>query len=347
MAYKVTLIPGDGIGPEVISAAVDVIEATGVHINWERVEAGGQAMEKEGTPLPAYVIESIRKNKIALKGPLTTPIGYGFRSLNVALRKEFDLFANIRPVRSFDGVESLHKDVDLIIVRENTEDLYIGQERMIDENRAESIKVITKGASERICKYAFYLAENLNRKKVTLVHKANILKLTDGLFLETGRKVAKDHPHIEFEEVIVDAMSMKLVQNPQDYQVIVAPNLYGDILSDLAAGLVGGLGLAPSANIGEDIAIFEPVHGSALDIANMNMANPISAILSGAMMLKHMGRLKEAGMIEDAIEDVLKDKESRTRDLGGILGTREFTEKIIEKIYSYKQVEGDGYAKEI
>ncbi len=347
MAYNVTLIPGDGIGPEVISAAVDVVEATGLDINWERVDAGVKAIEEEGNPLPAYVIESIRRNKIALKGPLTTPIGSGFRSVNVALRKELDLYANIRPLKSFSSLKSLHQDVDLIIVRENTEDLYIGKEQMINDNKAEGIKLITRGASERICKYAFSLAQNLNRKKVTLVHKANILKLTDGLFLECGRQVAKDYPDIEFEEVIVDAMAMKLVMNPQAYHIIVAPNLYGDILSDLAAGLVGGLGLAPSANIGHDAAIFEPVHGSAPDIANKNMANPISAILSGVMMLRHMGKFKEASWIERAIETVLEDEDSRTRDLGGQLGTREFTQKIIDQINIYKKVEGGAYDKEV
>lgn len=347
MAYNVTLIPGDGIGPEVIFAAVDVVEATGLDINWERVDAGVKAIEEEGNPLPAYVIESIRRNKIALKGPLTTPIGSGFRSVNVALRKELDLYANIRPLKSFSSLKSLHQDVDLIIVRENTEDLYIGKEQMINDNKAEGIKLITRGASERICKYAFSLAQNLNRKKVTLVHKANILKLTDGLFLECGRQVAKDYPDIEFEEVIVDAMAMKLVMNPQAYHIIVAPNLYGDILSDLAAGLVGGLGLAPSANIGHDAAIFEPVHGSAPDIANKNMANPISAILSGVMMLRHMGKFKEASWIERAIETVLEDEDSRTRDLGGQLGTREFTQKIIDQINIYKKVEGGAYDKEV
>lgn len=332
MAYDITLISGDGVGPEVISSAVAVIEATGVHINWERVEAGVKAIETEGVPLSDNVIKSIKKNKVALKGPLTTPIGQGFRSVNVGLRKELNLFANIRPVKSFKGVKCLHKDVDLIIVRENTEDLYIGQERMIDDNRAESNKIITREASERICKYAFQMARDLNRKKVTLVHKANIMKLTDGLFLECGKNIAKDYPDIEFEDMIVDAMSMKLVQFPQDYDIIVAPNLYGDILSDLAAGLIGGLGLAPSANIGKDAAIFEPVHGSAPDIANMNVVNPVSAILSGAMMLKHIGESDAAIRIEKAISKVLKDEINRTRDLGGNQGTKEFTEKVIQEI---------------
>lgn len=334
MAYHITLIPGDGIGPEVISSAVDIIKASGVVIKWERVEAGVKALEREGSPLPDSVISSIRKNKIVLKGPLTTPVGGGFRSVNVSLRKELKLFANIRPVKSFKGVKGLHKDVDLIIVRENTEDLYISKERMIDENRAESIKLITREASERICKFAFQRAKDLKRKKVTLVHKANIMKLSDGLFLKAGRKIAQNYPDIEFEDMIVDAMSMKLVQFPQDYDVIVAPNLYGDILSDLAAGLIGGLGLAPSANIGEDIAIFEPVHGSALDIADKNVANPLSAILSGAMMLKHIGELDAATKIERAVSEVLKDEVNLTKDLGGRQGTKEFTERVIEKLDS-------------
>lgn len=332
MTYNITLIPGDGIGPEVISAAVKVMEATGVNIKWEKVVAGANAMESEGTPLPDYVINSIEKNKVVLKGPITTPIGQGFRSVNVRLRKKLNLFANIRPIKSFDGVYSFHKDVDLIIVRENTEDLYAGIERMIDQNKAESIKIITRQASERICKYAFQMARNLNRKKVTLVHKANIMKLSDGLFLECGRKIAKDYQDIEFQEMIVDAMSMKLVQFPQDYDVILAPNLYGDILSDLAAGLIGGLGLAPGANLGEDIAVFEPVHGSALDIANKNMANPTSAMLSGVMMLKHIGEFEAADKIEKALSKVLKDKASRTMDLGGKQGTKEFTKKVIESM---------------
>ena len=330
MAKTITLIPGDGIGPEVISATVKIIDATGVNINWDKVEAGANTIETEGTPLPDYVIDSIKKNKVVLKGPITTPIGQGFRSVNVSLRKKLNLFANIRPIKSFDKVESLHKDVDLLIVRENTEDLYAGIERMIDEDRAESIKIITREASERICKYAFELAIKENRKKVTLVHKANIMKLSDGLFLESGRKIAKDYPSVEFEEMIVDAMSMKLVQFPQEYDVIVAPNLYGDILSDLSAGLIGGLGLAPGVNIGEEVAIFEPVHGSALDIANKNIANPTSAILSGVLMLKHIGEYKAAAKIEEALQMVLKDRESRTIDLDGKLGTKEFTEKIIE-----------------
>lgn len=330
MEHNITLIPGDGIGPEVISSAVKVIEATGVSINWEEVEAGESSIKTHGTPLPDYVINSIKKNKVALKGPVTTPVGKGFRSINVGLRQGLNLFANIRPIKSYQGIESLHKNVDFIIVRENTEDLYAGIEHKIDEDTAESIKIITRKASERICRYAFELAKKEGRKKVTLAHKANIMKLSDGLFLECGRKISEEYKDIEFEDIIIDAMCMKLVQFPGDYDVIVAPNLYGDILSDLSAGLIGGLGLAPGANIGEEIAVFEPVHGSAPDIAGKNIANPTSAILSGIMMLKHIGEFQNAIKIEKALMDTLKDENSRTIDLGGNLRTKEFTKKIID-----------------
>ena len=329
MTYNITLIPGDGIGPEVISAAKKVIEATGISINWEIVEAGTSTIKTYGTPLPNYVIDSIKKNKVALKGPITTPIGEGFKSVNVRLRQELNLFANVRPIKSFEGIDSLHKDVDFIIVRENTEDLYAGIEHMVGEDAAESIKIITRSASDRICKFAFELARAEERKKLTLVHKANIMKLSDGLFLECGRKCGEIYKDIEFEDIIVDAMSMKLVQFPQDYDIIVAPNLYGDILSDLSAGLIGGLGLAPGANIGEEIAIFEPVHGSAPDIMGKNIANPTSAILSGAMMLKHIGESEAAIRIEKALADTFKDQNNRTVDLGGNLGTEQFTQQII------------------
>ncbi len=330
MTYNITLIPGDGVGPEVISAAKKVIDATGVSIEWEIVEAGASTIKTYGTPLPDYVIDSIKKNKVALKGPITTPIGKGFRSVNVKLRQELNLFANVRPIKSFDGINSLHKDVDFIIVRENTEDLYAGIEHRVGEDAAESIKIITRGASDRICRFAFELARAEGRKKVTLVHKANIMKLSDGLFLECGRKCGENYKDIKFEDVIVDAMSMKLVQFPQDYDIIVAPNLYGDILSDLSAGLIGGLGLAPGANIGEEIAVFEPVHGSAPDIMGKNIVNPTSAILSGAMMLKHIGKSDAAIRIEKALANTLKDQNNRTVDLGGNLGTEEFAQEIIK-----------------
>ncbi|MCB5559225.1 isocitrate/isopropylmalate dehydrogenase family protein [Anaerosalibacter bizertensis] len=330
MAYNITLIPGDGIGPEVIGAARKVIDASGVDISWEIVEAGAISNKNLGTPLPNYVINSIKKNKIALKGPVTTPIGEGFKSVNVTLRQNLNLFANIRPIKSYEGIESIHKNVDFVVVRENTEDLYTGIEHMVGEDAAESIKIITKDASERICRFAFELARREGRKKVTLVHKANIMKLSDGLFLRCGKEIAKEYTDIEFEDIIVDAMSMKLVQNPQNYDVIVAPNLYGDILSDLSAGLVGGLGLAPGANIGEDIAVFESVHGSAPDIAGKNIANPTSAILSGVMMLKYIGEERVAKKIENALAETLRDK--GTIDLGGNLGTEEFAQEVIKNL---------------
>lgn len=333
MAYNITLIPGDGIGPEVIGAARKVIDASGVDISWEIVEAGAISNKNLGTPLPNYVINSIKKNKIALKGPVTTPIGEGFKSVNVTLRQNLNLFANIRPIKSYEGIESIHKNVDFVVVRENTEDLYTGIEHMVGEDAAESIKIITKDASERICRFAFELARREGRKKVTLVHKANIMKLSDGLFLRCGKEIAKEYTDIEFEDIIVDAMSMKLVQNPQNYDVIVAPNLYGDILSDLSAGLVGGLGLAPGANIGEDIAVFESVHGSAPDIAGKNIANPTSAILSGVMMLKYIGEERVAKKIENALAETLKDK--GTIDLGGNLGTEEFAQEVIKNLKWY------------
>ncbi|NLJ79036.1 MAG: isocitrate/isopropylmalate dehydrogenase family protein [Tissierellia bacterium] len=332
MTYNITLIRGDGIGPEVIDSAKEVIEATGVPVEWDIVEAGNIAMQEHGNPLPASVIDSIRDNKVAFKGPITTPVGKGFRSANVRLRQELDLFANIRPIKSFKGVDSLHQDVDFVIIRENTEDLYAGIEHMVGEDAAESIKIITRKASERICKFAFELARAQCRRKLTLVHKANIMKLSDGLFLECGKKYAKLYDDILFEDVIVDAMSMKLVQFPQDYDIIVAPNLYGDILSDLSAGLIGGLGLAAGANVGHDMAVFEPIHGSALDIAGKGIANPTSAILSGIMMLRHIGESGPAERMEQALDKVFENKDNRTPDLGGNLRTEEFTQKVIDKM---------------
>lgn len=332
MVHDIVLIYGDGIGREVISSAVEVIEKTGVKINWDIADMGEDSIKKSNTPLSDDVIENIRDKKVALKGPITTPIGEGFRSVNVDLRKKLNLFANIRPIKSFEGVKSLHKDVDLLIVRENTEDLYIGVEHMVGDDAAESIKIITRKASERICRRAFELARIENRKKVTLVHKANIMKLTDGLFLKCGREIAKEYSDIEFEDVIIDAMCMKLVQSPQKYDVIVAPNLYGDILSDLCAGLIGGLGFAPGANCGDEVAVFEPVHGSAPDIQGKDIANPTSAILSGVMMLRHIGENECADKIEHALKLALKDENNKTFDLGGKLSTKEFTELIIKYI---------------
>jgi isocitrate dehydrogenase (NAD+) len=332
MDHIITLIPGDGIGPEVTAATVKIIESSGVKINWEIVRAGAEVIEEFNTALPSYVLESIKKNKIALKGPITTPVGKGFKSVNVTLRQELNLYANIRPIKTYEGVPSRFTDVDLIIVRENSEDLYAGIEHMVTEDIAESIKIISKKASDRIVEFAFKLAKEQNRKEVLAVHKANIMKLSDGLFLKCARNIAENHKDIAFGDVIVDAMSMKLVMNPEKYDVLVMPNLYGDILSDMAAGLIGGLGLVPGANIGEEGAVFEPAHGSAPDIAGLNIANPTACILSGVMMLRFIGEVAAADKIEKAVEAVLKEGKYLTCDLGGTTGTREFAEVIIEKM---------------
>ncbi|MCY6484347.1 isocitrate dehydrogenase (NAD(+)) [Clostridium aestuarii] len=332
MAYNITLIPGDGIGPEVMEAAKMVIDASGVKINWEVAEAGAKVIDEYGTPLPDYVIDSIKKNRVALKGPVTTPVGKGFRSVNVGLRQSLDLYANVRPVKTYSGVPCRYENVDLIIVRENTEGLYAGIEHNVGDVAAESIKVITKKASDRIAEFAFNIAEKQGRKKVTAVHKANIMKLSDGLFLNCSRKVAEKHKDIQFNDMIVDAMSMRLVQNPQNYDVLVMPNLYGDILSDMASGLVGGLGVVPGANIGEDIAVFEAVHGSAPDIAGKNIANPTAAILSGVMMLKYLEEYEVAKKIDDAVAKVLKKGEIVTTDLGGTAKTMEFAQEVINNL---------------
>ncbi|MCT4509989.1 MAG: isocitrate/isopropylmalate dehydrogenase family protein [Tepidibacter sp.] len=330
MPNKITLIPGDGIGPEVVYATKDIIDKSGAEIEWEILNAGICVMDEYNTPLPDKVIDSIKKNKVALKGPITTPVGTGFRSVNVALRQKLNLYANIRPIKSYEGINTLHKNVDFVIVRENTEGLYAGIEHRVGDEACESIKIITKKASDRIAKFAFELAKKENRKKVTATHKANIMKLSDGLFLKCAKDVAKDY-EIDFEDVIVDAMSMKLVMNPQNYDVVVAPNLYGDVLSDMSAGLIGGLGMAPGANIGDNIAVFEPVHGSAPDIAGKNLANPISCILTGVMMLKYIGENDAALKIESALEKVFKQKDKLTKDLvGGLLGTKEFAQTVIE-----------------
>jgi len=329
LTYNITLIPGDGIGPQVTEAAKMVLEASGVEINWEIMEAGEKVIEKYGTPLPDYVIDSIKRNRVALKGPVTTPVGTGFRSINVALRQALKLYANVRPVKSYKGVPSRYKNIDLVIVRENTEGLYMGIEHMVGEDAAESVRIITRKASERIAKFAFGLARKEERRKVTAVHKANIMKCTDGLFLDCVRKISQEYPEIIFEDVIVDAMSMKLVQTPQDYEVLVMPNLYGDILSDLAAGLVGGLGVVPGVNIGEKEAVFEPAHGSAPEL-NSNMANPTATILSGIMMLRYLGEREAADRVEKAVEKVLKKGKKTTKDLGGSAGTLEYTKAIIE-----------------
>jgi len=331
LTYNITLIPGDGIGPEVTEAAKMVLEASGVEINWEIVEAGEKVIEKYGTPLPDYVIDSIKRNRVALKGPVTTPVGTGFRSINVALRQALKLYANVRTVKSYKGVPSRYKNIDLVIVRENTEGLYMGVEHMVGEDAAESIKIITRKASERIAKFAFELARKEERKKVTAVHKANIMKCTDGLFLDCVRKVSQEYPEIILEDVIVDAMSMKLVQTPQDYEVLVMPNLYGDILSDLAAGLVGGLGVVPGVNIGDREVVFEPVHGSAPELSS-NIANPTATILSGIMMLRYLEEKDAADRVEKAVAKILKNGKKLTPDLGGNVGTLEYTEEIINAL---------------
>lgn len=329
MAQTVTLIPGDGVGPEIVAAAREVIEAAGAEVVWEVVEAGEKVIPEYGTPLPHHVLDSIRKNKVALKGPLTTPVGTGFRSVNVALRKELDLYACVRPARSLPGVNSRYTDVDLIVVRENTEDLYAGVEHRVGRHAAESIKIITREASTRIVRFAFELARRAKRQKVTAVHKANIMKLTDGLFLECAREVARDYPDIAYEEMIVDAMCMKLVQAPEQYDVLVMPNLYGDIVSDLCAGLVGGLGVAPGANIGDEAAVFEPVHGSAPKHAGHNRVNPLATILSGVMMLEHLGQGEPAERIKRAVTRVLKEGRYLTYDLGGNARTQEMAAAIV------------------
>ncbi len=333
MAYRVTLIPGDGIGPELAEATRRVLDASGVAFEWESVDAGEAVMAEYGTPLPEHVLESIRRNKVALKGPITTPVGEGFRSVNVTLRQTLGLYANLRPARSIQGLETRYQDVDLVIVRENTEDLYAGIEHMVGPDAAESIKIITRAASERIARYAFEYAVANGRRKVTAVHKANIMKLSDGLFLESVRTIAKDYEgRIEFEDRIVDNMCMQLVQKPELYDVLVLPNLYGDIVSDLAAGLVGGLGVAPGANIGTDAAVFEPVHGSAPKYAGLDKANPTALLLSGVLMLRHLGEQAAAERVEAATRDVIAAGSHVTYDLGGTAGTSEFADAIIERL---------------
>lgn len=330
--YQITLIPGDGIGPEISAATKEVLAATGVDIRWEEKLAGEVAYSKFGQLLPEDTLLSIRKNKIALKGPLTTPVGTGFRSVNVALRKEFDLYINLRPARTYRGVKSRYDNVDLVVVRENTEDLYAGIEHMVGEDAAESIKIITRKGSERIVRFAFEYAVREGRKKVTAVHKANIMKCTDGLFLNTARRVAEEFPQIEFEDRIVDNMCMQLVQKPELYDVMVLPNLYGDIVSDLCAGLVGGLGMAPGANIGKDIAIFEPVHGSAPKHAGQNKANPSAMIFSAVMMLRHLGEMEASAKVENALAEVISEGCAVTYDLGGASSTSEMAMAVIDKM---------------
>ena len=329
----ITLINGDGIGPEISDSVVKIIDAAGVKIEWDVQTAGSDVLEKEGTPLPQRVIESIKKNKVALKAPVTTPIGKGFRSVNVQLRKTLDLYANLRPCKNLPNVKTKFANVDIVVVRENTEDLYAGIERQIDKDTAESIKIITRKASERICKFAFDYAVKNRRKEVCVVTKANIMKLSDGLFLESYRNVAQNYPQINQREILVDNLCMQLVQNPNQFDVLVLPNLYGDIVSDLCAGLIGGLGVAQGANIGEDYAVFEPVHGSAPDIKGQNKANPTALLLSALEMLKYIGESEKAEIIEKALFKTLSQGVC-TADLGGSASTIEFTDAIIKNLFN-------------
>ena len=358
MAYTITLIPGDGVGPEISEATRRVLEATGVKFKWELAYAGAEVMEKYGTPLPDSVLESIRKNKVAIKGPVTTPVGTGFRSVNVALRKALDLYACVRPCKTYPGAPTPFDDVNIVIVRENTEDLYAGVEfekgtaeagelidfinskkgDVIKSDSGLSIKMITESGSRRIIKYAFEYARRYGRKKVTATQKANIMKYSDGLFLSVAREVASKYPDIEFQEALIDNLCMQLVRRPQEYDVIVAPNLYGDIISDLCAGLVGGLGLAPGANIGDEIALFEPTHGSAPKYTGQNRVNPMAMMLSGVLMLRYIGEVKAADRLEKAIAAVIKEGKSvtydmkPTRDDPSAVGTSQVADAVIKKL---------------
>ncbi len=328
---KITLIKGDGIGPEITDAVVKIIEAAGVKIDWDVQTAGADVIEKEGVPLPDRVLESVKRNKIALKSPVTTPIGKGFRSVNVQLRKELDLYANLRPCYNLPGVKTRYENIDIVVVRENTEDLYAGIERQVDENTAESIKIITRSASTRIAEFAFDYAVKNNRKEVCVVTKANICKLSDGLFLECARETAKKYPDISFKEILVDNCCMQLVQNPNQFDILLLPNLYGDIVSDLCAGLIGGLGIAQGANIGKDYAVFEPVHGSAPDIAGQDKANPTAMLMSAIEMLNFTGENKAASRIKNALLKTLEEG-IKTADIGGSASCSEFTNAIIAKL---------------
>ena len=337
MAHHLTLIPGDGIGPEITVAATKIIESAGVKIEWDVVEAGMTALEKYRDPLPQEVIDSIDKNCVVLKGPLTTPVGKGFRSINVALRKEFELYVNQRPAKTFKGIKTLYFDhIDLIIFRENLEEFYSGIEHYIDSSKsaAESIGIITRKGSERIIRYAFEYAKKHDRKKMTVVHKANILKFTGGLFLDIAEEIAPEYPEIQFENKIVDNMAMQMVMNPYQFDCIVTTNLFGDILSDLASGLVGGLGMAPGANIGDDVAIFEAVHGSAPDIAGQNIANPSALILAAVMMLEYLKEREAAKKIEGALARVIERGEKVTKDINShnFVGTKEFADAVIKEL---------------
>jgi isocitrate dehydrogenase (NAD+) len=328
----VTLLAGDGIGPEVSNAAVRVLDAAGAEIEWERQIAGAEALEKYGNPLPPEVLESVRRNRLALKGPVTTQVGKGFKSINVQLRQELELYANLRPSRSLESIPSRFSGVDIIVVRENTEDLYAGLEHVVVPGVVESIKIITEKASLRIARFAYEYARRHGRKRVTAVHKANIMKLSDGLFLDCVRRVASEYPEITSDDRIVDNMCMQLVMRPEEWDVLLLENLYGDIVSDLCAGLVGGLGVVPGGNIGIDGAVFEAVHGSAPDIAGKDIANPLALIRSGIMMLYHMQKDEVAERVRRALRDVIVRQKIRTRDLGGEASTTQFTDAVVAAI---------------
>jgi isocitrate dehydrogenase (NAD+) len=334
MTHTLTLIPGDGIGPEVTAAVLRILQAAGVSIDWDRHSAGVLAVDEVGTPLPQPLIDSILRTKIALKGPVTTPIGEGFTSVNVGLRKALDLYANLRPVWNLPGAPSRYQDVDLVIVRENTEDLYAGLEHVVVPGVVESLKIISERASTRIGRFAFEHARRHKRKKVTAIHKANIMKLGDGLFLDSVRAVAREFPEIKYDEKIVDATCMHLVMNPMQFDVLVMPNLYGDIVSDLCAGLVGGLGVVGAANLGHEIGVFEAVHGSAPDIAGQNVANPTALLLSAVMMLRHLDEHDAADRVMTALGQVLTAGDARTRDLGGTASTSDFATAVCRAIDS-------------
>lgn len=328
--YNITAISGDGIGPEVLEAAMYVLDNTGIKINWDIVNAGASALKERGTALPDQVLQSLEKNRIALKSPVTTPVGGGFRSINVSLRKNFDLYANVRPIMCIPGVPSRYSGVDVVIIRENTEGLYSGIEYMTDDETAHAVKLITRKASSRIVRYAFEYCIKNGRKKVTCVHKGNILKLTDGLFLKAAREISSQYPGIELEELIVDNACMQMVMKPEDFDVLVMPNLYGDIMSDMCAGLVGGLGLVPGANIGDDISVFEAVHGSAPDIAGKGSANPTALILTGAMMLDYLGDRHRGDAVRRAVCTTIKGSRWVTPDLGGHACTMEMAKAVVE-----------------
>lgn len=332
MTHTITLIPGDGIGPEVTEAVVRIVNASGVHVDWDQHDAGVIALERTGQALPMDLIDSVRRNKVALKGPVTTPIGEGFTSVNVGLRKALDLYANLRPVWNLPGIDARFHGVDLVIVRENTEDLYAGLEHQVVPGVVESLKIITERASTRIAEFAFAHARRHGRKRVTAIHKANIMKLSDGLFLECTRRVAREHPEITYDERIVDATCMHLVVNPSQFDVLLLPNLYGDIVSDLCAGLVGGLGVVGAANLGSGVAVFEAVHGSAPDIAGKQLANPTALLLSAVLMLQHVGENAAADRIMRALGAVLGARVIRTRDLGGHASTIEFADAVCKAL---------------